>query len=149
MNASWLTTHMVLHVCLRTGVTTWPSMIPSATVFLISSTLVVLPHPLMWPCPKKTSTSNHIVPSPAAPMQHTSMTPSSTVCPTSFRAAYKRCLDGRRQGGVWNGSEREMYPKKPEKCCAEVWISSWIMFYILQSCLHSCDAQGKMRIFIF
>lgn len=35
-NASWLKTHMVLHVCLR-SVTTWLLVIPLAAVFLAAS----------------------------------------------------------------------------------------------------------------
>lgn len=66
-----------------------------------------------------------------------------------LQAACKKCLGGGRQGQVWNRFEREIRLKNPGNCCAEVWISSWIAFCILQSCLHSYDAQGKMRIFTF
>lgn len=114
------------------------SVIPLATVLLPASQA-------RGPAPNLFLQPLFLAPSPAAPVLHTSTVPSSALWPPFFRAAHERCSGGERWEGVQNASERDVRPKKPGRCCALLGISSWITLYILWSCLHSCDAQGKMR----
>lgn len=137
-----------VHVGLGTRVITWLWVMPWATEFLISSSGLCFFSPVPWCGPAlnfsiQPQSTIQVLPQ-SLPPQHL---PRWCVLPAP--ACLSEVLRGGRQGQVWNRFEREMHLKKPENCCAEVWISSWIPFYILQSCLHSSDAQGKMRIFIF
>lgn len=82
-------------------------------------------------------------------VHHTPTALSSALCPHSFQSSLNWCSGRKIQESMQKAFERDVYSKYPGRCCTVVWISNWITFCILWSCLHSCDALGKMRIFLY